>query len=315
MGTCASIENTHKNKHRYLRNNAPHKHISSRSGNKHKHHHSATNTIHDRINSSNSNSDELTSNHNKSNSLSDKEGASNQNDNDSNSSNDSIINNNNNLRPNNSDHSSNSSLNDDISEEPPSHNAGTSKSNKVKLINNPQSIYLQCPSCKSNTLIISLIFYNSDKHEYYISYTCPCHKVSHKQISIPYKLALTRELPVQFCNEHKENILNYFCLDCKLPTCKDCKYQYHSTKTVRHTLVSSKDIYTNHLHKEAADKIRNKLNSIKRREREFDDMFYEQKQKLKNDFEKIIQRIKVVKTEYEKQMNHKYKEIKFIFAL
>ena len=75
----------------------------------------------------------------------------------------------------------------------------------MKPINNPQSIYLQCPNCKSNTLIISHIFYNEDQTDNYIIYTCQCIRVSNKEISIPLKSALTRELPNQFYKEHKLN--------------------------------------------------------------------------------------------------------------
>jgi hypothetical protein len=77
---------------------------------------------------------------------------------------------------------------------------------------------------------------------------------------------------------------------------------------VRHILVSSKDIYINHLHKESVDKIRNKINSIKQREHEFDNMFYEQRQKLTNDFDKIVQRIKVIKNEYNMKISSKDRE-------
>jgi hypothetical protein len=130
----------------------------------------------------------------------------------------------------------------------------------VKLISNLQSIYLQCPNGKSNTLLISRIFYNEEQTEYFITYMCQCSRVSDKEISIPLKSALTRELPNQFCKEHEDKILNYYCLVCHVPLCNECKYKYHFTKTVKLILVSSKDIYVNYLHKEPSKKIRSKLN-------------------------------------------------------
>ena len=157
-----------------------------------------------------------------------------------------------------------------------------SQFNQVKLISNPQSIYLQCPNCKSNTLLISHIFYNEKQTEYFITYTCQCSRVSNKEISIPLKSALTRKLLNQFCKEHKDKTLNYYCLVCQVPLCEECKYKCHVTKTVKHVLVSSKDIYVNHLHKERSKKIRSKLNSLKEKENKFDIVFGDQKQQLAN---------------------------------
>ena len=70
----------------------------------------------------------------------------------------------------------------------------------------------------------------------------------------------------------------------------------------------------NHLHKESSKRIRSKLNVLKDKEKAFDLVIEEQKQLLTNEFDKLIQRLKTIKNEYEKEMIEKYHHIKHIFT-
>lgn len=53
---------------------------------------------------------------------------------------------------------------------------------------------------------------------------------------------------------------------------------------------------------------------MKEKENTFDIVFEDQKQQLANKFDKLIQRLKLIKIKYEKKMTEKYLHIKHIFT-
>ena len=93
---------------------------------------------------------------------------------------------------------------------------------KYLNLDSTRIFYFVCPDCKSRIPHIEAIQYDMQKNDFIIEYNCQCNFNSKK--SDLYFL-LNTEQPLNLCINHCNNILDFYCKDCKKSFCELCKEQ------------------------------------------------------------------------------------------
>ena len=79
--------------------------------------------------------------------------------------------------------------------------------------------YLVCPNCKCRIPHIDTINYDNNYNDFKILYKCICNSNLKESYLGPL---FNNEKPSNFCLYHNNNILNYYCNNCKKSLCKLC---------------------------------------------------------------------------------------------
>ena len=114
-------------------------------------------------------------------------------------------------------------------------------SNNDKYINLDinKNYYFVCPDCKYRFPHIVKIKYDVQKNDFIIEYNCQCNYYS-KQIDLFY--LLTDMEPLNLCIKHDNNILNFFCKNCKKSFCELCKEEHFGHECEDNNNYISKEI-------------------------------------------------------------------------
>jgi WD40 repeat protein len=184
----------------------------------------------------------------------------------------------------------------------------------INILTNKEAQYLTCPICLSNSIIITLIYFHKEELQYRLKFKCHCTK--NKEQDYPFHSLITPDKPSNICNEHKgSNIMNSYCIQCQMFICSECKVTSHKDK--EHEIVSSEQIthmYNNKNSNVLCKELKDQIDLIKYKEKEFINLFVKKKTELILGIEKIIINLNELKSKYQKEMTTMYNNTQNIFS-
>ena len=157
--------------------------------------------------------------------------------------------------------------------------------------------YLICPDCLMRSPHIEKFYYDENKKEFLVNYTCICNNLMNSK-EIPLLTILTKEEPLNMCTLHLENKLIAYCNTCKRAICSLCKDELHNEHNI------DTDIIRNSISKEDAD---NMLKIIKEKEEKFNEDIHKNEEKMENGIDNMIKKLNEEKINYKNQIKN-YKD-------
>ena len=93
--------------------------------------------------------------------------------------------------------------------------------------------YLVCPVCEICIPYIETIEYDTEEKDFKVEYKCPCINSDMKTKEAYFRELLIDYEPRNFCPIHEQAVLQYFCNDCKIQICGNCKDEQHQNHNIR----------------------------------------------------------------------------------
>ena len=174
------------------------------------------------------------------------------------------------------------------------------KNNKTESTNQKELInyYLICPECQERSPHIEKLYYNEEKKDFLVKYTCICSENTMHSKEMPLIQNIRNKEPLNKCNIHLENKLTHFCKTCRRAICNACKEELHKGHNI------DEDNINNKISKEDADII---LKKIIEKEQQFNEEIDKNEKKMEIGIDNMIEKLNQDKNNYKKQIEN-YKD-------
>ena len=169
--------------------------------------------------------------------------------------------------------------------------------NKKTLQQSNKQISIICPNCKGRYLQIQEIYYNTQTKGYRIKYRCQCEKNKEKETDISN--FIKDDLTTTSCPVHKTINLLYYCSQCNMYICDNCKKEQH----LNHNCKTFNELFNSDIKNECQNNLKSNLELLKSKKEDFIKQSEQEKKYLNTSIDNLIKKLQIVKDNSNKEID------------
>ena len=168
--------------------------------------------------------------------------------------------------------------------------------NKKTIQQSNKQISIICPNCKGRYLQIQEIYYNTQTKGYRIKYRCQCEKNKEKETDISN--CLKDDLTTTSCPVHKNLNLLYYCSQCNMYICDNCKKDQH----INHNCKTFNELFNSNIKNEYQNDLKSNLDQLKLKKEDFIKQSEQERKYLNSSIDNLIKKLQAVKENSNKEI-------------